>query len=452
MRSPIVRALLLSMVAQLVCSTHAMAGPTFKGGRVTWAAAATLRIDFSIQGSWRRDLYTPANGQCVNPLTLGVVACSGADGRPEVGDVIVENEGGTTFNPGDGTAPIGSPLGALLYLVTSVDHASNLIYGSALDPASLPAIDVKVTHTYADAAVYRAFLAGSSRMGPVESSSVHVNNGGLPYRLETLVNVGGPGASPLAAAPPIVKCAIDSVCGFQIRAFDPTGDGLTYRFSKDFEAGAEQQFAQPGPPHAPGSAAVDAAGTVGWDTTGALLAPPGMRTFYSSQVTIESLTPAITGSIPPPITGPVAVTDTIASKIALDFLIELVQASGVPPSFTGGPVGSVVAVTAGKPVRFTVEASDADPGQTLAMSAYGLPPGASLDEAKSRASRARGTFAWKPGAEHVGYHQVVFVVDDSGGRQLFGTVVIRVDPAARGPQASAAVAADEPAAAEAAPQ
>ena len=82
MRSPIVRALLLSMCAALLCSTPAIAGPTFKGGRVTWAPAATLKIDFSIQGSWRRDVYTPSNGQCVNPLTLGVVACSGADGRP----------------------------------------------------------------------------------------------------------------------------------------------------------------------------------------------------------------------------------------------------------------------------------------------------------------------------------------------------------------------------------
>src|SRR5690349_4295759 len=113
MRPPTVRALLLSLLFAVVAIGQASAGPAFKGGRVTWSSSTTVRIEFLIESSWRRDVYTAANGQCVNPVTLGSIACSGPNGRPGVGDVIVENEGDTTFDPGDGTGAIGSPLGSL---------------------------------------------------------------------------------------------------------------------------------------------------------------------------------------------------------------------------------------------------------------------------------------------------------------------------------------------------
>jgi hypothetical protein len=437
------RTLVVSLLIFGACSASALAGPTFKGGRVTWKSASTLRIDFSIQGSWRRDVYNSGNGQCINPLTLGVVACSGSDGLPDVGDVILENVGGTTFNAGDGTT-IGSPLGSLLYLVTSVDRSANLIYGSALDPAALPAIDVNVTHTYEEAGVYRAFLSGSDRMGAVESTSMHINNAGQAYRLETLVNVGAvKSASPLAAAAPIVKCAIDAACSFPIAAVDTTGSGLQFRLSSDFEAGSEGQFVQPGPPHGT-EASINAAGVFTWDTTGATLAPAGSRTFYSTQVTIESLTPAITGTIPPPITGPAPVTDTIASKIALDFLIELVEASGAAPVFGAGAIEEVSHATVGKRLRLSVDASDDDPGQTVTLNAYGLPGGAALDT-NGRRGRVRGVLTWTPTAEQIGNHQITFVATDSSGLQRVGVAVLTVEPKTRGPKAksSSAKGADE---------
>jgi hypothetical protein len=438
------RTLVVSLLVIGASTASAFAGPTFKGGRVTWKSVTTLRIDFSIQGTWRRDVYTGGNGQCINPLTLGVTACSGSDGLPDVGDVILENVGGTTFNAGDGTT-IGSPLGALLYLVTSVDRASNLIYGSALDPAALPAIDVNVTHTYAEAGVYRGFLSGSDRMGAVESTSMHINNAGQAYRLETLVNVGAvTSASPLAAAAPIVKCAIDAACSFPIAPVDTTGKGLQFRLSRDFEAGPEGQFVQPGEPYAT-DASINASGVVTWNTIGATLAPGGSRTFYSTQITIESLSPAITGSIPPPLTGPAPVTDTIASKIALDFLIELVQASGEAPVFTSGPIGGVVSATAGKQVRFHVDAIDTDTGQTVTIAAYGLPAGAAVENTSRRGS-ARAALTWTPSLDQIGTHQVTFVVTDSSGLQRVGVTVIAVGTAPRrgGSRAEAAPAAEQP--------
>ena len=435
------RTLVVSLLVIGAATASAFAGPTFKGGRVTWKSVTTLRIDFSIQGTWRRDVYTSGNGQCINPLTLGVTACSGSDGSPDVGDVILENVGGTTFNAGDGTT-IGSPLGALLYLVTSADRTSNLIYGSALDPAALPAIDVNVTHTYEEAGVYRAFLSGSDRMGAVESTSMHINNAGQAYRLETLVNVGAvTSASPLAAVAPIVKCAIDAACSFPIAPVDTTGKGLQFRLSRDFEAGPEGQFVQPGEPHAT-DASINAAGVFSWNTTGATLAPGGSRTFYSAQVTIEALSPAITGSIPSPLTGPAPVTDTIASKIALDFLIELVAASGTAPVFTNGPIGEVVSATAGKRVRFHVDGSDADTGQTVTIAAYGLPAGATVESTGRRGS-ARGVLEWTPSLDQIGTHQVTFVVTDSSGLQQVGVTVISVGAPRRGGSGAGAAPAAE---------
>ena len=440
MRPLTVRALVLSLLATVVAIGQASAGPVFKGGRITWSSVTTRRVEFVIESSFRRDVYTNANGHCVNPVTLAGISCSGADGRPEVGDVIVESEGDTTFNAGDGTPAIASPLGSLLYLVTSVDKTANLFYGSALDPASLPAVDTNVTHTYASAGVFRAFLSGSGRMAPTEGPSVHVNNGALPYRLETLVNVGAVGASPLSAVPPIVKCGIDEVCDVRIGSFDPNRAGLAYRMSGDFESGADQ-FVQPGPPHATDAADVNSSGRFTWDTTGAELAPPGGRTFYSSQVTIGSLTPAISGSIPPPVTGAAPVSDTIASKIALDFLIELVQASGAPPAFVSGPIGGARAIQVGKEARLAIDGRDPDTNQTLTMSAYGLPGGAQFVTI-SRGNLARGQFAWKPTTRDVGYHQILFVLNDSGNRQTFGTIVIKVEPAPPAPPAADAAAAD----------
>ena len=421
--------LLLVVIAGMPATASAQ-GPTFKGGQVSWKASGELTIEFTIQSAWRRDAYSTANGRCINPLTMASVACSGADAFPETGDVILEAEANTTFDPGDGSAAIGSPAGPLLYLVTSVDLSNNLLHGFALDPASLPSIDLRVTHGYAEAAVYRAALRSASRMATVEGASAHVNNGDKAFRVETLVNVGDAAmASPLGSVPPVVLCGIDEVCSVPVEGFDRTGDGLHFRMSGHFEAGFPDTFVQPGPPQAPNSAAIDSVtGVLTWDTTGATVIA-GSRSFYSTQVTIESLTPAITGTIPPPVVGPVVITDTIASKLALDFLIELVAASGTPPEFDPGPIGTAMTVQVNDKVNLHITASDVDDGQTLSMNAYGVPPGAKLKIHDGRRSgKASAQMQWRPAANQIGDHVITFVVNDSGGRQRFGTVVITVVP------------------------
>jgi len=118
----------------LMCAPSMVAGQTFKGGQVAWQASDALTVEFSIQGAWRRDAYSTANGRCISLVTLAGVPCSGADGFPEPGDVIVEAEANTTFDPGDGGGAIGSPVGPLLFLITSVNYADNLVNGIALNP------------------------------------------------------------------------------------------------------------------------------------------------------------------------------------------------------------------------------------------------------------------------------------------------------------------------------
>ncbi len=100
-------------------------------------------IQFTILSSWRRSGYF----DCVALTTpLTTIPCSAADGFPAVGDIILEDIGGTTFqvcdntvspcDPGD-VKSIGSPL---LYRVTSIDPVNDWLLGFALDPNSLLAV------------------------------------------------------------------------------------------------------------------------------------------------------------------------------------------------------------------------------------------------------------------------------------------------------------------------
>jgi hypothetical protein len=304
--SPI-RAYLLSLLvtAALVGSfadTVAAQG-VFRFGHITWQETSPGVVEFTIQNVWRRSAY---GDECVNPATELFIACSGAGGLPGVGDIILEAEGSTTFDPGDGSPAIGAP--ALMYLVTSIDLDANWILGLALDPASLPLVDTTIEHVYADEVVHRAFTESCCRLSALAEDNAHINNPDGTYRVETLVSVGAtpvPNESPLAALPPLVVCPIDDVCSFHVPAVDPNGDGLIFRLAIGGEAGGLSGFTQPGPPQAPEAAEIDrTTGLFTWDTTLATL-EVGADTLYSAQVVIGSLTAPVSTTIPPPISGTV---------------------------------------------------------------------------------------------------------------------------------------------------
>ncbi len=290
----------------------------FRYGHYSWKPAGGNTIEFTLQNAFRRS-FTPFTAYpCLDPATLTNVPCSASDGLPGVGDIFQESIGGTQFFPGDGSA-IGSPLGPLLYLVTSTDPANESLFALALDPASLPAIDTTISHTYAAPADYIAFTDSCCRISAATGVNAHINNPDGGYRVETIVNVGAGNNSPVSAVFPIVLCPIDTVCSFPVPGADPDGDALNFRLSAPAEASSSGGFTQPGPPSAPNLATISPAGLYTWDTTGAAVGPAGSRTLYSTQVTIEDLDG----------------TGGVKSKVAIDFFIQLIQC---PPEGCDPPV------------------------------------------------------------------------------------------------------------------
>ncbi len=368
----------------------------FRYGHFNWQPAATGNtIDFTLQNAFRRSGY----GSCVNTATNTSMPCTGPGGGPGVGDIILETVGGTVFNPGDASGTIGSPLGPLMYRVASIDPANDWLFGMALDPASLPAHDTLVTHTYAAPGDYTGFIDSAARI-------THINNSNGGYRVETLVNVGTGNRSPVSALPPIVLCPINGTCTFQVPGNDPDGDTLAFRLSTSAEAGG---FVQPGPPHAPNAAAISSSGTYTWNTTGATLAVSG-NTYYSTQVTIEDRTAA----------------GALKSKVAVDFLIQLVPIVGSPPVFNSPPTpacGSTQSVAVGGTLSFVVQASDADAGDVVTLNAVGLPPGATMTPSvPTSGNPVSSTFSWTPAA--TGTFVVTFSATDQTLQQALCSITV----------------------------
>jgi len=407
-------ALLIGLAPTAAHATHARAA------LITWAPTSGNSVEFTITGAWRRSAYTTANGRCrdvtdmVAPV-LGSKPCSGSDTFADVGDVIVESLGGTVFDPREG-ATIGSPLGALLYVVTSIDPANDWLFATALDPVSLPSIDTTIAKSYPDATARTAFIQDCCRVSNNPGGNQHINNPDGNYRIETRVTPGGANRPPVSTMPPIVLCPRNGVCVFQIPGADPDNDSVTFRLSTATEAsGSASGFDQPGPPDAPNAATVSSGGVFTWNTTGANLGGAG-NTYYSTQVTIEDRDGG----------------NLVKSKIAVDFLIQLVQQAGVPPVFDHPPTpacGSAITVNPGDTVSFTVQASDTNFGQTVTLNGVGLPAGATMTPTlPTTANPVSSAFAWTTDGGDAGTTQVVtFTATDSASLQAQCSVTLIVN-------------------------
>jgi len=385
-----------------VLATTTFMDTHFRYGHISWTPLGGNTIEFTIQNAWRRSAYTTSFGRCVDPsdVNLPSIACTGPGGSAGVGDVIIEFQGGTLFNPGDGSGSIGSPRGPLAYLVTSIDATNDWLFGLALDPNSLPGIDTTISHTYAATGTYVANIDSCCRTTTFD----HINNRGTPYRVETNVTVGVGNRSPVSALPPIVQCPIDAICSFFVPGSDADGDTLSWRLSTSFEASGSGFFTQPS------GASIDAStGVYTWDTTGATLAFGHPPTFYSTQVMIE---------------------DAQGARVAVDFFIQLVEEVGTPPTFTipNLTCPSVRTDVAGSAISFLVEATDSDPGDLITLNVAGLPPGASMSPAlpHTDSSPVSSTFSWTPTAAQAGPHVITFSATDGAGQQALCSITINV--------------------------
>ncbi len=387
---------------------------------ISWAPTSGNTVEFTITGAWRRSAYSTANGGCrdVNDAiapVLGNIPCSGGDGFASVNDVIVEYVGGTVFTPGEGS-DISSPLSALLYVVTSIDPANDWLYATALDPSSLPSIDTTISKTYSNSTPRTAFLQDCCRVSNTVGGNQHINNPDGSYRIETLVTPGTGNRPPVSTMPPIVLCPLNGICTFQVPGSDPDGDPVTFRLSTSTEAsGSVSGFKQPGPTAAPNAATISSSGLYTWNTTGATVGGVGSNTYYSTQVSIEDRTPG----------------NVVKSKIAVDFLIQLVVQSGLAPVFDHPPTpqcGSTINVNPGATVTFTAQASDSDFGQTVTLNAVGVPSGATLTPLlPTTANPVSSVFNWGTGGFDAGTtHVVTFTATDSANLQTQCSVTITV--------------------------
>ncbi len=412
-------------VIGLLLVASAILGPGLSEVYATHERAASIRwvplggrtIEFSVKGSWRRSGYAT----CINPSGLTSIPCTGSGGGPGINDVIAETVGNTRFDPeGDGSPLIGSSLNALLYVVTSVDVANDWLYGEALDPNSLPSIDPTITYTYpGTATTFTARIDDCCRLSNTSGGNAHINNPDKNYRIETRVNVGGTFAGnrpPETSMPPIVLCPVNGICTFTIPASDPDNDTLFFRFSTSTEAsgtGGSSGFVQP--TSATASTINSSSGLFTWNTTGAVLGSgSGANTYYSAQVTIEDRTAG----------------GTVKSKIAVDFLIQLVQQVGSPPAFDGPTpaCGSTLNVDSNDNLTFTVQASDIDAGETVTLNAA-LPLGATMTPPlQATGNPVTSVFSWTPTTAQAGTYIVNFSATDTAQLQTLCAITIVVAP------------------------
>jgi hypothetical protein len=199
--------------------------------------------------------------------------------------------------------------------------------------------------------------------------------------------------------PPIVKCPIDALCEFLVPGAD--ADTLSFRLSLPSEASSTSLFVQPGPPDAPNPASIDSVtGLYTWDTTGATLAADSSNnTLYSTQVTIDDPT----------------------SKVAVDFLIQLVE-EDIDPPVIEPPLGSppicetTQVVTVGATKTFDVIGLDPEPDDVVTLNVVGLPTGATMTPSLPVAGNpVSSMFSWAPDASQVGMHVINFSASSTGG-------------------------------------
>jgi hypothetical protein len=210
---------LMMLCAVLEISTPAYA-THFRAGHIEWehvGPASNHTIQFTVQNAWRQDGVSSPSGnlayRCVNAAgfvnqstKLPTIDCTGPafNGKhnPGVGDVFVELIGSTRFNFGDNSS-VGGPGGdPLLYLVTSADSTGNWVFGLALDPNSLPAVDTTIQHHYSNGNARTANINSCCRLSACTAPNAHMNNPDDNYQVEAVVDVGDDNSSPSSSFRP----------------------------------------------------------------------------------------------------------------------------------------------------------------------------------------------------------------------------------------------------------
>lgn len=276
---------------------------------------------------------------------------------------------------GNGYASVPIPL-----VVTSINAAEGWWYGEAT-----------FQYTYPSAGNYSAYFSSCCRISNLS------NNGDQLWRNETIVNVGSGNSSPVSTIAATVNLPTSlAAANFQIPAFDPDGDVLSYRLATSAEMGGGSN---------PTNLSINAAtGVVSFNTIGR---PEG--SLWNVAFTISD--------------------GAGKTKVTVDFVIKITQNS-TPPVFDYlvTPVsGRVYQGAPGQTISFPIRAYDNDAGNVVTLSAVGLPPGSTTSPSlPTNGNPVNSTFSWTPTASQFGSYVINFTATDNIGVQSTSSVTILI--------------------------
>ncbi|MDO8996438.1 MAG: putative Ig domain-containing protein [Sediminibacterium sp.] len=276
---------------------------------------------------------------------------------------------------GNGYASVPIPL-----VITSINAAEGWWYGEAT-----------FQYTYPSAGNYAAYFSSCCRISDLS------NNSNQQWRNETIVNVGNGNSSPVSTIAATVNLPQGlSAAQFQIPAFDPDGDALSYRLATSAEMGGGTN---------PSGLSINATtGLVSFNTVG-----KAIGSLWNVAFTISD--------------------GAGKTKVTVDFIIKITQNS-TPPIFDYliTPANStVIQASPGQPVNFSVRAYDNDQGNIVTLSAVGLPPGAtSSPSLPTNGNPVTTNFSWTPAANQFGSFVINFTATDNIGVQSTSSVTIQL--------------------------
>lgn len=338
-----------ALVLALICYSTIAHAAHFRSGTISWRPISGNTVEFKVSqsyGGWAfGGGYTLGSTQIMDNLYLG----NGA------------------------SVPI--PL-----VITSINAAEGWWYGEAT-----------FRYTYPSAGNYIAYFSSCCRISNLS------NNNDQAWRNETVVNVGTGNSSPVStiAATVNLPTSLQSAT-FQIPAFDPDGDQLSYRLATSAEMGGGTN---------PTGLSINATtGEVSFNTVGK---PIG--SLWNVAFTISD--------------------GTGKTKVTVDFIIKITQNS-TPPVFdylVTPTNGRVFQGAPGQTISFPVRAYDNDPGNVVTLSAVGLPPGSTTSPSlPSNGNPVSSTFSWTPTASQFGTFVVNFTATDNIGVQTTTSVTISI--------------------------
>ena len=240
---------------------------------------------------------------------------------------------------------IGNPR---IYFGDGASHFSNsvstIFEGTDLAGESYTLRQYTVEHSYATEGPYTAYIIGCCRIWTV------INAPSDYYIVETAVDLrNGNTGSPVSSLPVILQMTQGELNTVQIPAADPDGDSFTVRLATPQESGMDN-IASAGTE----SIDIDNNGDLTWDTESTSVGDK-----YAAQVVIEE---NHAGNI---------------SKVALDFIIEIVDASETEPPTIADATSDLQVVTANQPLSLSMTVTDPQ-DEDITITAIGLPDGASI--------------------------------------------------------------------------